>query len=84
MSPAVQDAERVHLYALALGLEQRHLGALDRLEALAAGDPGLIALERLGERQHLADFAAAVGIAREQEFLGIFGVGQRLRPARRR
>ena len=72
--------QRVDLDPVALGLEQRQSGARRALETLAPGDPGVIALHRLGERTDLADLAAAVGIAREQELFRVL-LRERLRRA---
>ena len=65
--------ERIDLDALALGFEQRRLPARRALKALAPGDPGLIPFQRLGQRQNLADFAAAVGVAGEEKAFRVFG-----------
>src|SRR6516164_5790635 len=47
--------ERVDLDALALRLEQRQGRARRALKTLAAGDPGVKSLHRLGERTDLTD-----------------------------
>ena len=63
--------QRIDLDPLAFRFEQRQVRARRALEAFAAGDPRVIAVHRLGKRADLADVAAAVGIAGEQEFLRV-------------
>ena len=65
--------QRIDLDPLALRLEQRQARARRALEALAAGYPRVEPFHRLGERADLADLAAAVRIAGEQEFLRVLG-----------
>ena len=70
--------QRIDLDPFALGLEQRQGRARYALETLSPGDPGVVALHRLGEGTNFSDFAAAVGVAGEQEFLRLLlrdGVG---------
>src|ERR1700735_1292686 len=69
--------ERVDLDPLALRFEQRQGRARRALKTLTAGDPGVKSLHRLGEWADLADLAAAVRVARKQEFLGVL-LGHRL------
>src|ERR1700678_529318 len=63
--------ERVDLDPLALGFEQRQGRARRALKTLTAGDPGVKSFHRLGEWADLANLAAAVRIAHEQNFLRI-------------
>src|ERR1700722_19868175 len=70
--------QRIDLDPLALGFEQRQGRARRALETLPAGDPGVKPLDRLGERTHFTNLAAAVGIAHEQKFLLVL-LSERLR-----
>src|SRR3984885_5693136 len=73
--------ERVDLDPLALRFEQRQGRTRRALKTLTAGDPGVKSFHRLSEWADLTDLAAAVRIAGEQKFLGVFlrrGLGMRL------
>src|ERR1700728_2780276 len=63
--------ERVDLDPLALRFEQGQGRARRALETLTAGNPGVKSFHRVGEGSHLADLAAAVGIAGEQKLLRV-------------
>src|SRR5260370_9615598 len=63
--------ERIDLYPLALGLEQRQARPRRALEALAALDPRVVALNRLGERSDLANLATPVRVAGEEKLLRV-------------
>src|SRR5580693_4820633 len=64
--------ERIHFDPFAFRFEQRQSRARRALETLPAGDPGVKFLHRLGERPDLANVAAAVRIAGEEELLRVF------------
>src|ERR1700720_1897729 len=69
--------ERIDFYAAALSFKQGHGTTRERLKPFAAADPGVIAFERFGQRQDLADFATAAGIACPKEVVRIFHRKQR-------
>jgi len=54
-----------------IDLEARQALAGGGLEALAPGDRPVQAQQRLGQRTHLADFAAAIGVVRPAQAVGI-------------
>ncbi len=78
MSACVQVASGLSL-TRGPSLSNKGRGRAGRgLETFAAGDPGVVIRQRLGERRGLTQRAAAIGIARPQEVLRIL-LGEFLR-----
>src|SRR6202050_948642 len=63
--------ERIDLEPLALGLEHGQPRTSGCLKALPAGNPGVVALDRRGERTNLANVTAAVRVAHQEDLIRI-------------
>src|SRR5262249_4601045 len=64
--------ERIDLDPAAFAFDERKVTARGRLKPFASADPSVITVKRFGERQDLADFAAAIRIGRPKEIFRIF------------